>query len=793
MGAIPSIRGVHVEAGPFLSGTDFVLLGSPSKGTGPAHRASVLFGRNGSGKTTIARAIASVASGEQNGSYLFGDDGKPIGLSANEKKRIRVFDEDYVRAKIHIERDGVESIVMLGTQADAKRRIDEIEAELTELGEKFIALHAIREKAEKGPSSLSVLETAAKEAAKRGGWADRSAEVEGKRQSLTQQRWERILGSETEEERRSLQQQYDSALGELRKASVGHEITDRVPVIDAARYDETRLLDLLSKELDEPVLSDREKRIMALIQDGHQELVEQASRVFSKSETTFCPMCQQAVSAEHKASLEESILKILNDAVDVFKDELAAACFEKIEEDASALKGIPDDILIKYRNAVRSANSIIARYRELTDARLKALFTPRKYEALGLGKAIETVNSAAAEANDYIDSINRAIADRSKLLQSIRETSDRIAWVDAKDEIARLLKTKSELTRATQEFEEAKIKAAALNDERQSEEAKIRQTQIAAKAINTFLTNIYFDSTRFVLEPKGSVYKIRSHGIPVLPQDISTGERNALGLCYFFSEGGKGKFEGSEDDDPQYIVLDDPVSSFDMENEIGICSLLRERFAHILEANDESAITVMTHSASVASAMRRVFGDISHSLKGTKLSFKVDNLELRRDGTRQHAAERGEYPTLLRRAYDFALSDQEDRSESYVIGNELRRILEGYSSFNYGMGMAELSRDDDLKVRFGEAGGVLSNIMYRLALDDESHLRERLTSLNPPMAFERFSYAEKQTMAQCVLVILSCLDEDHVVKLLAGAGVPRDDARAHLASWKKVFVAGTPG
>ena len=280
MGAIPSIRGVHVEAGPFLSGTDFVLLGSPSKGTGPAHRASVLFGRNGSGKTTIARAIASVASGEQNGSYLFGDDGKPIGLSANEKKRIRVFDEDYVRAKIHIERDGVESIVMLGTQADAKRRIDEIEAELTELGEKFIALHAIREKAEKGPSSLSVLETAAKEAAKRGGWADRSAEVEGKRQSLTQQRWERILGSETEEERRSLQQQYDSALGELRKASVGHEITDRVPVIDAARYDETRLLDLLSKELDEPVLSDREKRIMALIQDGHQELVEQASRVF---------------------------------------------------------------------------------------------------------------------------------------------------------------------------------------------------------------------------------------------------------------------------------------------------------------------------------------------------------------------------------------------------------------------------------------------------------------------------------------------------------------------------------
>lgn len=83
-------------------------------------------------------------------------------------------------------------------------------------------------------------------------------------------------------------------------------------------------------------------------------------------------------------------------------------------------------------------------------------------------------------------------------------------------------------------------------------------TEIAVASINRFLSSVYFDAARFKLVPFGDVYKIESYGKPVAPKAISTGERNILALCYFFSEGGRGKFEGLEDSDPQYLVIDDP-------------------------------------------------------------------------------------------------------------------------------------------------------------------------------------------------------------------------------------------
>lgn len=285
-------------------------------------------------------------------------------------------------------------------------------------------------------------------------------------------------------------------------------------------------------------------------------------------------------------------------------------------------------------------------------------------------------------------------------------------------------------------------------------------TEIAVASINRLLPSVYFDAARFRLVPFGDVYKIESYGKPVAPKAISTGERNILALCYFFSEGGRGKFEGPEDSDPQYLVIDDPVSSFDMENRVGICSLLRERISHVLRANDESRVPVMTHDAATVAELDHVLNDIKSSD-----NHRYCLLELTEDGTRQYTKTRkSQYSILLKTVYDYASSEKEPGEESYVIGNIMRRVLEGYSFFNFGMGINLLSRDTELKKRFGELGAMLSNAMYRLVLNDESHMEEKVAALNPTLAFERYSYEEKRKLARCVLVILHCLDPEHVKK-----------------------------
>lgn len=788
-GGISAIKGIHIESGAFAPGADFRLFDDDSKEGVPC-RASIVFGRNGSGKTTISREIARIASRTSAGGYLYGADGKAVSLSGAERARIRVFNEDYVREKVLVETDGVESIVMLGEQVDAKKKINEIDKELVELGKQSVELRDVRSRLESGRESITSLEKAAKTAAKDGGWADRRAAIDGGRSSLTPARWDAILASETKKPRKSLQDEFDRKLAELGRAdAAGSAIAGRVPILDPSLFDEDWLVSLLAKKLDEPILTDRERRIMSLVQEGQQEIVETARDVFSRGETTVCPMCQRELSAEYRKSLEESILRVLSDAVDAYRADLNRARIPEINEDAMALRDIPQELLDGYRKALAAANAVISSYERMVGERLGAIYTQVETDPLGLAEAIAALNAEAAAANDEIDSINASVRDRDALRGRLLDIADQIAWLDAKDEIAALDSAKAELSTAKKKLDEIDGRRRKLNADLNRERTRMAMTNIAAETINSFLANVYFDTGRFVLVPEGNVYKIRSRGKPVRPQDVSAGERNVLALCYFFSESGRGRFEGSEDADPQYIVLDDPISSFDVESEIGICSLMRERFEGILTANEESRVTVMTHSLNAFQETERILSDLSETLKtahGGRILYKP--FRLTHGGTEDYVMKRSEYQSLLKRAYDFASSETEDEAESYVIGNVLRRIVEGYSTFNYGIKMEMLARDPELVGRMGPVGKALSGVMYRLALNDESHLKDRVASLSPTAIFEPYSYDEKRAIARYVFVMLSHLDPDHIVKQLGRLGIPRVEIQKNVTRWEVPYT-----
>ena len=88
------IKGVKFKGAAFDSKTTLQLFSKEK-----ADRVSLLFGRNGSGKSTISRAIAKAAGNETVedivSAQFVDSDSSSITVMDDEKKKIFVFNEDY--------------------------------------------------------------------------------------------------------------------------------------------------------------------------------------------------------------------------------------------------------------------------------------------------------------------------------------------------------------------------------------------------------------------------------------------------------------------------------------------------------------------------------------------------------------------------------------------------------------------------------------------------------------------------------------------------------------------------
>ena len=795
-GSILDIKGVCVSAGQFSDGVRLDLF---EDGEGPQnsqkrqkpHRASVIFGRNGSGKTTVANFIAASVVGPNDVGPFYDKEGAPITLNA--KSSVRVFSEAYVRNKVLIKEDGLEAIVMLGDQALADMAINKIDDEMRRLGKTITENTIAIQELEHGKNSLDLLEKTAKACVKDGGWASRLSKIDGNKPSLTSPRWELIREAKTNAPRMNLEEEFRSLFRQyVRTEGTGSIIDWQMPMVNPDDYDEPSLIALLTEVLDQPTLSDREKRLLELARSESQFIVETARDVFSHKETAYCPMCQQEVTSEYKQSLVSSISMVLSKKADEFKNRLIMAELKRLDDSWDLPPQISSAVVAAYESALRNANKAIERCNALLSQRRSNLYSVVAVDALDIADAIQRVNETIVAINNDIEGLNAAIRDKDKIRLRLYELNNQIAHVDARDAINNYEAAKKRHKELKESIRAATECVEHLRKERGVQEARLKMNEIAAASINRFLASVYFDSNRFRLVPSGDVYKIESYGKPVAPKDISTGERNILALCYFFSESGKGKFEGYEDQDPQYLIIDDPVSSFDMENRIGICSLLRERIAHVFHACDESRVTILTHDAAVVAELERILSDIKGEFKKSGEDFSYDLFNLSEGAISRHQIRRRQYSVLLKRVYDYATSNQDDDSESYVIGNILRRVLEGYGTFNYGMGAEELCRDVDLKKRFGDLEGVLSNAMYRLALNDESHMQEEVTLMSPTICFERYSCEEKKKLARCVLVILNRLDPEHIKKQLGLLGVDLGIVDENLRQWEAALSVAAP-
>lgn len=268
---------------------------------------------------------------------------------------------------------------------------------------------------------------------------------------------------------------------------------------------------------------------------------------------------------------------------------------------------------------------------------------------------------------------------------------------------------------------------------------------------------------------------MKCEGKSVKPGQISTGERNAIALCYFFSKLREGKDVLNTSKASDLIIIDDPISSFDYENKIGILSYLKFEINNLFSQDSENKLLLMTHDLQTLFDIDKFIGEIYKKIKNK--DYKVSELiDLKIHGLNLN--KRKQYSNLMNMIFDYANTDNKE-DVSYLepfIGNVMRKVMEAYSTFNYRMGFAELFTSDNiLNMIDNEYRKYFKNFMSRLVLNNESHYENAIASNEVNIDFFKYvSNEEKNRTARHIICFLFLLDKQHVLSYLNGKSNAED-------------------
>lgn len=770
---------------------------------------NLVFGMNGSGKSTIAQAISDMAKNlpiENTSAHIsFNTE-----LSEQEKKNIFVFNEKYLRDNIEIDSDGLDSIVTVGEDIDTNAEIQSLSNDIQKAEAKITANNI---EFENISSKRAELESRVNQQLNGNqGYAARL------RDSNNQQRKKAIDVSFIIAGKDSVSQKISSRTDTVEFGSMVNHMTQVLKEIAESGHIEAtsikkahesllpamttikeEVLPLLSEIVEVPELSEREKWIVGLIEQGTPILKLSSVQVVNNS-TAICPFCLQNVSESQKTLVGKSIERIerflARNAEDFIQRmqtaiEKTKALFPTIEWD-----GISAERYNEYMEKVDFMYSLInEEIQTLLDLLKKRWENPYlpvdTFDFESLQSDVDIFDKAILSILSNIDDHNKFCEQEGTMRKTFDECNLWLSFLENKTEIIEILKLKKESDAL---LEQNKLLQES-NDKNRRKllllYSKSNNTQAAMNDINSGLMYIYLTKDRLVLEPfldeKTNIikYKLLSHGRSVPPKNISEGERNAIGLTYFFASSFAQIKKQAKNNRTSFFVIDDPISSFDRGTRIGITSFLKSKFYDVFKnRNNASKILVFSHDLHTISDLGVVRNELSQDLWWHEEDMPL--LELHNKCILPFKKYDTSYKQLLREAYDYAAADPNDDGHTdYAIGNDIRRLMETYSTFTYSIGtqkmlsnrmILNLIEDDRIRKFYAR----LSVMPF---LNTDSHVTFGTDPIDPDSIM--YMGFEKRMVVRFLLVFIYLTNGLHLQRCLYDSQEPDfiDKALDNIEEW----------
>lgn len=756
---------------------------------------SIVYGRNGSGKTTIAKAIRQLVNKDTElpteEGYMAFTVSTEATIPEDKKCSVFIFDEDFVRENVRTKGTGLETIVMMGEQVDLDTQITIKIQEKKAIESKIVEQKTLKENFTKGTDTSSPLYFYNKirdKLREDGGWADVDRDVKGNsvKSRVTEDLIKRLIlldAPVVSEEALRVQLKEDLALylqTEDTQPIVWNLIKLNIPeTLDGIKI-------LLEKIVEKPTLSEREQRLLNFLQT-HSEYHLQDTARMAEERWPFCPLCLRKINDDNIEHISITLKNILNKESEVYSKELDnnLASFGDVEQILPVFPAnINDREILKAQRAMEELNRAILKVRNKITLRKQDV-----YGVINVAFNQEVLDSYIRHLANYWDAMkklekcvvtfNQSVNERTKLRAKVLRENEQLA----KKRLMALLEGYQRATKAYNDCENELSKLEADNARIESEikdlKSQIERTDIAQDYINEELQYVFYSGTKVKLVAGDGCYKLKINGRNVPPKKISVGERNVLGLCYFFARLFSNKKKDDRYKDEMLIVIDDPVSSFDYGNRLGVMTLLRHQFICIKNGNANSRMLVFTHDLRSAFDLVKVRSELNNGGRAKRKFLELVNKKI------EEREVSNEYKKLLEHVYKYAKNSTKEEEEHIEIGigNIMRRVIEAFSSFCYNMKFEEMMcRDGVLKSIPDEKRNYYENFMCRLALNGESHMEERVYDLNTLTPY--FSKQEKVQTAKSLLLFLRYINEEHLSCYLAKKEGETEDKMEVIKSWE---------
>ena len=730
------------------------------------HRLNLVYGKNGSGKSSIASAIKYFAVDQPASDVSISFDGD---IQDSDRKEIHVFNEEFIHQNFLWKQNGLKNIVMVGSaNVDLCNQIQSIEKLIIQKRkdlsgiEEEIGLLVDKKKADSVEAAKTALVTALRDS----GFEDRTVRLKN-------------IGAAKPQTSIRINDNLLDAISMACAAGVAGSVDDMkarfeqcLTILQSGAASESKIYwlkptvempnvlegidEFLGRELLRPELTERELQIFSRFDDARRSMyLRQASEDIVQAEAAICPLCHQPIDERHRASLSEVIKRLLGDEARDLEEKLKRA-YSGLGEVAILAPAFPKNLYADHVHNLDAAcalfNKELAAIRNAVDERIKDVYkaSSYRYSKRDFEERIKDVTAALDALEKDVKEYNKSIDGQSGLRIEAERLNLQIAYLEMKIQVENYVKAKERLGKATQKQSIINGEIGRLIEQRNDLGMKMQQTETACNYINAQLSNVFFSNDRLVLKgsSKGE-YVLYSRGRIVPPGKVSTGERNVIALAYFFATLFSGKAENNKySDKPMLVVIDDPVSSFDYGNRTGIISYLGSEIQHILSGNTDSKVLVLSHDLQTINHLSHL-SDKNEEYRFYELSSgRLFGVKMKDN----------EYWRMLQDVFRYANGQGGDDEG---IGNKMRRVLETFSTFMFQCGFKDMFGKDYLyeNIPSGRKDFYM-NFVGRVILDAMSHSENQVNTLD--FTTSLFTKDEKVNTAKGIIRFMHYVSPTHL-------------------------------